>query len=521
MIKINLLLLFILLSIQTCLADYNDIISEEITYFNDIYKVENTQYIDRVFTLIIQTDGEYPNPTQLASWSNSTNDKSLKSELAALRILSAEIRGDSAESNLVFKEYEGLFKDLQPYSHSYRIKSGLLRFSYNWLTENGLSNIPSKFVVKYPRAFDEGTSYFGSTRDIFFNVELEVFNTKVYKLYHQNLNSIRNPNYKKCSEYTREHLKEKKRIQHTALLLLNPEYYLSKTTKNGTSGSAGEAYPVTNKKLWVEQWANQGVYETKLMSNYTESKTDVTKYLVSILKNTSLLTDSDAHKAVLYYLKNLENLYFNGTPSSLKEQLSTYVNKGLTVLLDNKYVNDKLLLSISGEALSPVNTPALLKLITYVELHNPKLIQEIINQFASIDPKSLKLIPQVHFEKLKGAWGIFNKTPFMYAVQNNNSESYKTLKSMLPLTQLIELTEQSNSSWCSDTPQIGKRNVLTYALENSSYSLISSVLDDVGSVLIGQLDTAKRDVFYYLNLNTELNEQERSIVVARLIKFSI
>jgi len=194
------------------------------------------------------------------------------------------------------------------------------------------------------------------------------------------------------------------------------------------------------------------------------------------------------------------------------------------VRFDQTLKKGLLLLAISGDLILKKDVQGLNFLIKYLEKQKSNVLHEVINQLVSVNSDYLSLLTVEHFNK-DISWGRFNKTPFMYAAQSDKHSAYQSLKVILSGEGLLEITENASPEVegygvdCNK-PLIGNRTVLTYALENSSKSLIDEVLIDVGISLVPRLDTSNRNSFYYLSRNTRLTYQERVDIIAKLLSLN-
>ena len=491
------------------------LVNNHFKYYEEAESIRfNSEDVTSIIDLLISSKRLLPQFNTLDRWIEKRTEETEESVVIALKIFSLAINNRNNDAYLLFHKHINTFSNLEPY-YIPSSKSDMLEFSYFYLFERSGRVIPNSLIMTYPKMFSN-TTIFGSSFDVFFNLSLpkglDVTLQDSYSKFTSSLHQIRNPGgNNQCWRGTREHQYNKKLKIATALILLKPEYYLENIVNNKNTSNN-----------WLKLWKQSGPFENDLFTSLKASKYDTKLLLSKLLLSHSSLSDDEIELSVNYYLDSMEKLFIEGSVSrGIKKGVELYLNNGIEVILSNESIDGHLLLAISGDLLDKDDFINLGYLTSYLESH-PVLLNEFINQASAhknID--SLRLFREKHFI-YDLTWGYFNKTPFMYAVQNDNQEAYQQLKSLIPIKRLLEKTENNDSSMWDGCfkPSIGNRTVLTYALENASKKLIDEVLKDTGKILTQVVDTANRNSFYYLSQNIKLTPQQKENIAAKLIKLN-
>jgi len=147
---------------------------------------------------------------------------------------------------------------------------------------------------------------------------------------------------------------------------------------------------------------------------------------------------------------------------------------------------------------------------SYESQENRQTVFSLMSTAAASNTQALREMLRLNlFYPVK--WGAFNKSPLLYAVQYNNSESYQLLKT---IPGMDTLTLHDENSWNCNMPGIGKRNVLTYAAENADTQLLSQVITDFGKKYGTMRDTDGRTILSYLYKNKKLSKEEQGKAIA-------
>lgn len=489
-----------------CFAD--DRVIELNSQFEKKQTLEFKTDIEKLFELVVLSDGQFPDNSNYPVWINRASKDVEKSQVLALNIMALGMQGKDGAAFNRYSEFKNTFSSSDYHKSILNGSSSIVQSTYSWLSLNHLNRIPHKFVQKYPEAFDEGGHSFGSTYDVHWMVEipdeLDINNVPEYVTFVKTLYRIRNPGTStgQCSMGTREHAYGKDRRNLTALLVLNPEYYLAK-------------YRLLEEESvdWLSYWKNTGTYEHNLYRQLESSQSASFSVLSKFIQENSSLTFEQANTVVDDYLHRLTYMLVKSSVSgNLKELLTIFEKNGTESLLKENYVSDNAILAVVAKLIEKANVDGIKQVLEHVDKGNNELLHEVINQFASAESSYIDLIKPEFFVGYK-TWGRFNKTPFMYAAHANNLKSYKLLKSILPREQLMNKTIKSDDSWDCSIPSIGERTILTYVLENGSLNFINTVLIDVGNEFAPKLDTDGRNAFYYLSRNTILSYSERVKVI--------
>jgi uncharacterized protein YecT (DUF1311 family) len=271
---------------------------------------------------------------------------------------------------------------------------------------------------------------------------------------------------------------------------------------------------------WIDYWRYLGEYEWKVYNELSDSKRKWNQELSKQLRVHHNLDVGTSINAAKLYSNEVLSIYFGSRyEDSIVDALTKYDNGGLSFLVD-AYLDQTELLVLGGYILREGKQSQLIKYFKWLHSkNNPSAINILFNHLVASNKYPIdSFIPYIDFTHVK--WGVFDKTPFMYAIQHGNFTAYKSLKEDGRFNLISNTKPGEAVDWKQcDVPIVGKRNVLTYALEYGSNDVIEQVLKDSGSQLAHQLDTENRTVIYYLSRNKKLSNDELNKVVNSLYRY--
>jgi uncharacterized protein YecT (DUF1311 family) len=365
--------------------------------------------------------------------------------------------------------------------------------------------IKEGFIKSFPDLINNSTPYWGATRDGFFSIETPegdyFFSTAEYKRFSSTISNMFNPG--NCHQGSIVNARYKRHAILNGLITYAPDYYANNISKTKFDSN------------WVDFWRYAGEFEWARYNEYIEAKNN---WRISFIRQISKTHSINLKKAEILaedHINRMFNIYFNTSYEDIEKTLMNYDMKGLTSG-EISYLSSFEKLILGGYILREHTENKLIEYFTVInEIGDQSTANELFNQVVASNKYSMNIYLEFVNNK-DNSWGYFNKTPLMYAAQYDNLEAYQLLTSS-NIQRInvsgLELTESESSC---ESPNIGNRTILTYALENSGKLLIDNVVSDFGNKLSFLMDSEDRSVVYYLSQNPKLNNSERNKVLNKL-----
>lgn len=455
---------------------------------------------DEIEKILVQLGNDSKKTTEdIIKQAQRENEKTRKDTLFVLASLGLAISNQQEKAFKVINSYnlELTYQDKLP-----RNKNEVLVFSYSWLINNTEFEVPCWFVQKYTNIFYSKTPYWGSTRDAYMSAcapnQKELENLTSFRALQLSLNKAYNPGG--CFLGTISNHRIKTEVIHTATLLNRPDYYL----KN---------IEINKEADWLKYWRYMGAYEYRI---YSEINSHREKSIVEIGKFIS--NKYNYNKEIAERLSELfiNNIIAAKIGSSIYAEAQEVIEK-IKVFDWDSWETASLDPApyIAGYLLKNEPTQNLINYLKIVKRNNkPNVFQSVLveamGMAAAGHPKSLQALLSLDL-RLPNKLGGFNKSPLHYAVQYNDSKSYKILNERMKFD-----TETLSRDYGCGSPRIGKRNVLTYAAENADENLLQEVINDFGPKYAGRKDTDGRNIRHYLNQNVKITARSRRKFIQQL-----
>jgi len=438
--------------------------------------------------------------SELLEGAKSMTDKKIQDIQFVFGIMALSLEGRDEEAFAHLKQFkpELSIQDEEP-AHS----GDILGFAYAWLINNTGVTVPCWFIQKYPSVFYNKTPYWASSYDAYFRVctpENWRFSTiPAFKELQGAINDAYNPGG--CWLGTMANCRHKNLQIQKGLLANAPDYYLKNVS-------------VYDSSKWLDYWQYLGTYNFNVSKRIHKAVKQFQPELIDMLTKSKDIGHSDAEKIAKKYLNNMIACAIGvGYEKYEKRINSLNIHDGK---IRNSSPDDWECYApeiVGGYLLYERPVEHFLDYVRWLKGHSEwNVIHSLMNTAAAINANALAKILELDIP-YPDTWGAFNKSPLLYAVQYNNYDSYLLLKN---IAAMDTLTLHEEDQYYCDMPQIGKRNVLTYAAENATLPLLHKVIEDFGEKYGSMTDTANNNLLAYLYRNKHLS---REYVYKTLIKF--
>lgn len=473
----------------------------------------NSDAVTDVMNDIILSKGAKPSYAELLNiWSNAPNDDPSK-VLLALGMFSAGVSQNESEAMELASKSGNPF-----YDRDFKLRiteENLAGDSYSWLVDHVDFTIPKSLAEYFPKIIDEDTPYWGGTRDGYFNIEgsddWSIFSSIEMGSWIRALDDIESPD----KEVWRGSIRNAslKRLEiFRGLLVHNPNYLLSNLDNYD--------FPKGDQQ-WLNYWRYSGAYEYETHKRYQVARSEFYESLKQqLLLESNGEFEASAVLADLY----IDVVEWDFTGHSSRSQRAKNISDALKTStwkdLVGKHIwnhSDDVTLRMVGGMLLLSNKE--MEFISYVnwlaENERTSLIGELIGLASIADKLTDNIVSNT--DQLS-EWGDFNKTPIMYAAQFDNLDAYN--KSLESYPRLF-LEKTIHGEEFGELPKIGNRNVLMYALENATTSLINTILKHHQVRRLNLTDSDNRDFLDFLELNELLSDDEKEKIYSNLIEMEI
>lgn len=480
---------------------YDSIIKYEGINSIDSSQMNLTSLVDRI---IKSKDKKLP--YTLLKLSKEDNKSKNKDIYFVLFLLASSL---SEKESFAYSEYHKAKSKLKVTYMDSEVNSPeeLLGFSYFWLLNNTNFTVPESLISEHPKLF-WNTPYWHATRDGYFDVTIE--NQKIKQLiklpsfeaFFRILSSIYNPGG--CSVGSMYNAKSKNKKINLFTLLVRPDYFQLETIINEDHRSPD---------YWLDYWQHGGQFEKDLYQRLGEAKENLVHDIEYFLVDNHAIDNTQASKLANTFTQEMIRSFSGSTPRKYPETHRMILERieSPDLMVVNQLPEQFDTLVVSGMILDSNNNDLIERYYDYL-IESEHIIGE--HQFIELasaknNVQGLKLlIDKRHYKFPNDDKGSFNKTPIMYAVQNDLEDNYQYLKKAYP--ELLNYIMPFKDSDCG--PKIRSRTVLTYALEGASYDLIKQVVNDVDRNLIRHEDSEGRNAFYYLSQNEKLSRSNKQAI---------
>ena len=453
----------------------------------------------------------YLAPSKFFDASNSITDKYAKDLLFVYGLMALALDDRQEEAFEKLEQYQPAlsgFDDLPTIEPDALEPDVVLQFAYRWLINHTSITVPCWFVQQYPDLFYTGTPIWAASRDSQFSVcTPESWNIRLLTAYRKLLDAIDdadNPGHCYSGSISFSGMTIKKAAINEAVLANRPDVYWQNVPRDDTS-------------KWLYYWQYLDPYNHKVFEQIQNIVKQVNPELANMLVKTGKVNKEQAELAADRYLNNLLASRLGGWGQSkvLDTALDEYNKFGIETIKD---LNDKNLIIFGGYLLYNKPVEELLRYVFWLKNHDKLFaVYSLMNMAAANNTFVLQKILSLNFE-FPEKWGHFNKSPLLYAVQYNNGDSYNLLKKISSM-DTVTFSDTSSRDYIDNNcsiPDIGKRNVLTYAAQYTDEILLTQVMNDFGFKYACKKDTEGRGIDQYLILNKKISRSYKEKLANQL-----